>query len=250
MLNIVCSWWGEYYGPEYVNKLYGQVKRNCSADFRFFVQTDNPNDKLDPKIETIPIGKYKPEQIEGDGNIWKVKYRKVWDRPKSNYWEPKFMDGLTIALDLDVVILKDLTELLDEYDGKPLCLRSWWHDHEHRYWHKQNLGAKINGGCFIWEDCENTRRIWRDLEENWDMISFVYKTGDNFLTWRHFDEFKLMPPKYSYSFNRGRKFPEDMEIRTKQEGVLCLFNTDNGHGHIELHEAYEKYDWIKDHWHI
>tara|TARA_Y100000004_G_scaffold106251_1_gene119228 strand:+ start:7101 stop:7817 length:717 start_codon:yes stop_codon:yes gene_type:complete len=238
MLNVVCSWWGDLYDISYVNKLHSQVKRNCSLDFKFYVQTDNNTTGLNTEIEVVNFGKFKP-----DGK----KYTKMWDRPKCNYWSPNFLPGLKIALDLDILILDDLAKIIDLYQGKPLCLRSWWHDHEDRYFFKQNYDAKINGGCFVWE---NNIPLWNDLNKNWEIISFCFKTMDNYITWRKLKEFELIGPEFSYSFNRGREHPNNMEIRTKQDAVFCLFNTDNDHDHIELHEAYHEYDWIKEVWTI
>ena len=38
---LLCLKHGTKYGPEYVNKLYNMVKRNCSLDYEFVCLTDN-----------------------------------------------------------------------------------------------------------------------------------------------------------------------------------------------------------------
>ena len=40
-VNIVCMKWGDRYGPEWVNRLYGMVARNTTWAFRFVCFTDN-----------------------------------------------------------------------------------------------------------------------------------------------------------------------------------------------------------------
>ena len=39
--NILCMKWGTKYGPEYVNRLYGMVRRHLSGDFNFVCLTDD-----------------------------------------------------------------------------------------------------------------------------------------------------------------------------------------------------------------
>lgn len=54
MNNVICIKWGTKYGPDYVNRLYGMVRRNLSAPFRFVCLTDDTRG-LAPGIETLPI---------------------------------------------------------------------------------------------------------------------------------------------------------------------------------------------------
>jgi len=37
---VLCMKWGTKYGPEYVNRLYGMVRRHLKGDFRFVCLTD------------------------------------------------------------------------------------------------------------------------------------------------------------------------------------------------------------------
>ena len=37
---VLCMKWGTKYGPEYVNRLYGMVRRHLRGDFRFVCLTD------------------------------------------------------------------------------------------------------------------------------------------------------------------------------------------------------------------
>ena len=62
-VNVICLKFGDYYSPEYINKLYRGVKRNLSRPFRFICVTEKPEGIL-PEVETIlfPLPKGMPEQ--------------------------------------------------------------------------------------------------------------------------------------------------------------------------------------------
>ena len=53
-VNVITIKWGKRYGPEYVNRLYGSVKRNLSREFRFVCFTDDA-EYIRPEVETYPI---------------------------------------------------------------------------------------------------------------------------------------------------------------------------------------------------
>ena len=53
-INVITIKWGKRYGPEYVNRLYGGVKRNLSREFRFVCFTDD-SEYIRPEVETYPI---------------------------------------------------------------------------------------------------------------------------------------------------------------------------------------------------
>ena len=38
---VLCMRWGSKYGPEYVDRLYGMVRRHLQGDFRFVCLTDD-----------------------------------------------------------------------------------------------------------------------------------------------------------------------------------------------------------------
>lgn len=96
---IICVKWGEKFGPEYVNKLYGMAKRNITGDFRLVCFTDIA-DGLRPEVETRPLpelGCPHPEHTIG-------KWRKVvlWGRELGG------LSGPVLFVDLDSVILDNI----------------------------------------------------------------------------------------------------------------------------------------------
>ena len=52
--HILCMKWGTKYGPEYVNRLYGMVRRHLMGDFNFVCLTDDANG-IRPEVQCLPI---------------------------------------------------------------------------------------------------------------------------------------------------------------------------------------------------
>ena len=105
---ILCMKWGTKYGPEYVNRLYGMVRRNLHGPFRFVCLTDN-QEGLRNEVECFPIPFLAlPTDIPERG--WK----------KLTSFSPDLraiygLHGTALFLDVDVVI----TGALDDFFTQP-----------------------------------------------------------------------------------------------------------------------------------
>tara|TARA_B100000287_G_scaffold82539_1_gene75231 strand:- start:1656 stop:2429 length:774 start_codon:yes stop_codon:yes gene_type:complete len=256
-MNFICSYWGDKYPVEYVNRLYNMVERNYHAPFVFYCQTYKHHG-LNPKIELIPFLEELPESTPDamkESEHYKNNKPVLWDRPKLNYWCPDGwgIKGMKVALDLDVIIQNDLGPLIDLYKDKPITLRSWWHNRKEEKepaWRKR-YGAFNNGSLYMWEDNDATKAIWDDLVENTPKLYHLFHGGsDNFISTRHLDKFDFVPSSMVYSFNRGCEWPDDLEpYLHRPEKILCTFNCDERYDtHYQLHEAYENHPWINDYW--
>jgi hypothetical protein len=90
---IVCIRWGDKYGVEYVNRLYGMVARNLD-DFRFFCITDRA-EGLRAEVEALPLPPLGCDYPATERGIW----------GKSRLWQPDIgIEGPVLFIDLDVVI--------------------------------------------------------------------------------------------------------------------------------------------------
>lgn len=114
---IICIKWGEKFGPEYVNKLYGMARRNITGDFRLVCFTDRP-DGLLPEVETraLPeLGCEHPDHTIG-------KWRKValWGAELGG------LSGPALFVDLDSVIVGNIDDYFSY--GSPddvILARNW-----------------------------------------------------------------------------------------------------------------------------
>ncbi|MBU1210989.1 MAG: glycosyltransferase [Alphaproteobacteria bacterium] len=116
-VNVVCMKWGNRYDAFWVNRLFGMVKRNTTWNVRFVCFTDNAGG-IRPEVECQPL----PEV--------------TFDKKLGKYW-PKLglmaeglggLDGMTLFLDLDVVIIDNIDAFFT-HPGRFLIIREWKDPH-------------------------------------------------------------------------------------------------------------------------
>ena len=99
-VNIICMKWGTKFPAEYVNKLYGMVKRNITVPFHFVCFTDD-NNGIRPEVEvkTLP-------ELDLPKGIPERGWRKL------TVFAENFggLKGKTLFLDLDVVIVDNIDD--------------------------------------------------------------------------------------------------------------------------------------------
>lgn len=115
-VNVVCMKWGTLYGSDYVNRLYAMVQRHLQRPFRFYCITDDTNG-IRPEVHTREMPDF--PQPPGAQGPWKKLLM---------FKKPLFdIEGKTMFLDLDVVIVGPLDRFFDVSDK--FCVR---HEFEKR----------------------------------------------------------------------------------------------------------------------
>lgn len=111
---VLCMKWGTKYGPEYVNRLYAMVKRHLQGDFTFVCLTDD-HQGVHPQVMCLPIPSLQlPAHIPERG----------WTKLTTFEADLHQLRGTALFLDLDVVIVDDITPLF-EYPGEFLIIHDW-----------------------------------------------------------------------------------------------------------------------------
>ncbi len=115
--NVVCMKWGTRYGPEWVNRLAAMVRRNTTWNIRFVCFTDDPTG-IRPDIECQPLPQVKFDPALG----------KYW--PKLGLMQESLggLDGMTLYLDLDVVVIGNLDPFFT-YEARFCMVREWKDPH-------------------------------------------------------------------------------------------------------------------------
>ncbi|HEX5737341.1 MAG TPA: glycosyltransferase [Hydrogenophaga sp.] len=119
-VNVLCIKWGKKYGPEYVNKLHNMVGRNLKRPFRFVCLTDDAAG-IDPRIEVKPIPAIGFDEFD---------QRKPWTfghgwLKLTSFANPLYdLQGRTLFLDLDIVILDSLDPFFDQ-KGEFIVIKEW-----------------------------------------------------------------------------------------------------------------------------
>jgi hypothetical protein len=102
--NIICMKWGTKYGPEYVNRLYGMVRRNLRGDFRFVCLTDNAQG-VRAEVQCLPIPPLDlPLGIPERG----------WTKLVTFGERLGDLQGTALFLDIDVVIVGALDDFFEQ----------------------------------------------------------------------------------------------------------------------------------------
>ncbi len=95
LVNIICMKWGDKYGADYVNRLYGMVSRNLTIPFQFVCFTENEKD-IHPNVKICPLPSLGlPENIPERGWLKLATFQ----NPLAD------LEGTALFLDLDVVIV-------------------------------------------------------------------------------------------------------------------------------------------------
>ncbi len=116
-VNVVCMKWGDRYPAVFVNRLYAMVKRNTSWNVRFVCFTDDTTG-IRPEVECQPLPKLDYDPALG----------KYW--PKLGLMQKGLggLTGMTLFLDLDLVVLGNIDELFT-HPGRFLIIREWKDPH-------------------------------------------------------------------------------------------------------------------------
>lgn len=103
--HVICMKWGRKYGPEYVNRLYGMVRRHLEGDFQFICLTDD-TEGIRPEVRCFPIPPLDlPFGIPERG----------WTKLATFSQDLYGLQGTALFLDVDVVV----TGPLDDFFTQP-----------------------------------------------------------------------------------------------------------------------------------
>ncbi|MCF6190396.1 MAG: glycosyltransferase [Cocleimonas sp.] len=107
LVNIICMKWGDKYGADYVNRLYGMVSRNLTIPFQFVCFTENKKD-IHPNVKICPLPSLGlPDNIPERGWLKLATFQK----PLAD------LKGTALFLDLDVVIVDNI-DCFFEFDAE------------------------------------------------------------------------------------------------------------------------------------
>ena len=179
--NVVCMKWGNRYGPHWVNKLHGMVARNTSWNIRFVCFTDD-SAGIRPEVECQPL-----PQVRFD-----PKLGRYW--PKLGLMQKGLggLEGMTLFLDLDLVILDSLDPFFT-HPGRFLIIREWKDPH-------LGYGNSSVVRFFIGAESAVLDRFYATPPE---VIAGTYASKEqNFLT-KAVDEVAFWPPEWCLPFSHA-----------------------------------------------
>ena len=223
-MNFICIKWGDKYTPDYVNNLFRMVQKNYTKPFTFTCYTD---DTEGLECDTHPI----PDDGVLHPKYWFGKEAYCWDRAKFLVFNSKEWlgyEGKWCYFDLDIIIQNNIDEI-DALAEKPRIIHSNWQDPalKHVRLFIDMRGTFYNSSMMLWNE-EQAKNIYYDVLIDDEMIfTTFYKGSDNYHYWRQREFWSNIPFDWAYSYNRGMKFSEDLELfKYRPEAKVCIFNTD------------------------
>jgi hypothetical protein len=233
------------YTPDYVEKLYNSLKRNCTLPFEFICYSDNPNVKAD---KIIPLPKHS-----------NIKYH--WH--KLSYFSPLFgyqkSGDEIIIMDIDQIIVNNVDKLISYpvNDNELISYDNWWGGE-----------LKLNGGFYKFKSgkCKVIWDTFIQAPEDWQLewykkgvVHYKYFGEQNFVDWmceKNKIKITLMPPEWickltnkekedlQNNFTYMDKFNKDYMILDKPHPDIKIIHFANPK--TTIHNS--KYEWIKDYW--
>jgi hypothetical protein len=206
-MNFVCLKWGKRYSAEFVNKLYGMLKRYHKDFILHCVTEDSTGINKNVRIIDLPD----------------LGVEKWWNKMVLFKGDFEVTNG--IFLDLDLIAQNNL-ELFYEPSKNMKFLFTDWIDLESL--NKVTFGdgykyCSINSSVLCWDENTEKDHIWEDFISNKNKITFLYKGIDNFIENRH--KYDLYPTGNAYSYwNCNEEYRETAVIlfdykQTKQDEI-------------------------------
>lgn len=197
-LNLIVVKWGNLYGAEYVINLYNSVKQYSTSVFNFYVFTDNTKDL--PKNlgwHFIPL----PD--------WNMPTQKAWFY-KIEIFNPQYnFQGKNLYIDLDTIIIGDLTPLWQSLDDQNLSIcrdfnRVYIPDYR-----------KCNSSVMGWTD-NSLASVYRTFAKDIVQYSRKYRGDQDFLE-IHANPKKFFEDKWAMSWKwecwkGGKKSSTDYKL--------------------------------------
>lgn len=234
--------WGDRYGSEYVNRLFGAIQRQTTRPTRLVCFTDDPSGVIpDVQIEPIPDINLPPDLIN-------LPWRKlvVWKYPLAD------LEGDVVFLDLDLVITGNLDELFDFEPGRFCVIENWTQK-------GQNIG---NTSVFKFP-VDKYKHIFNDLQNNPGPILNKYRIEQLYIS-REIDDMVFWPkdwcvsfkhslmPKWPLNFFKAPKLPNATKVVAftgkpdQDEAAVGKWPEKKWYKRVYKHVR--PTPWIKTHW--
>jgi hypothetical protein len=236
---ILCMKWGTKYGAEYVNRLYGMVRRHLRGEFRFVCLTDR-HEGVRSEVQCLPI----PDLALPDGIP-----ERGWKKLTTFAANLHGLKGTALFLDLDVVIVDDITPFF-EHPGDFLIIHDWkrpWRITGNSSVYRFELGAHAEVLEQFRREHESIRARLRN-EQAW-LSEFMHKQGvlgywprEWCASWKYH-----CVPQFPLNFVRAPAVPHGARILIFH-GVVNPPDAIDGRSMGNWRRALAA-PWIAQHWH-
>lgn len=210
-LSVVCVWWGDLYGIDYVQKLYNSVKRNLSIPHQFYCITEHDH---------VPEGVQKIQTPNTSKGWWQ----------KVNLFQPGLFpkEARILYLDLDVVITDSIDHIASSW-GEFVMIENFGPNKKH---------AAHNSSVVLWSPSELSDHIFNAFDQS--VTRELH--GDQCWIWRVMDSYITnfsRPLIDSYKYAKRHDWKRSRV--DKPYSPIMVF-----HGNPKPHECGDA--WVRKHW--
>ena len=231
MLNFACVFYGDKYSKpatapwSYVTNLYNMVQRNLTIPHRFICFTDNTiiHKRKEFQNTNIEFRKFKRHDFEG------------WFNKLQLFSPQSELEGDTLYMDLDVVIMKNIDEMATIGESKNFVGMNDFNPSSGLF---NSSVMRFNNKYHhvIWDKYIANRGNYQ-MPGDQDIISAIIKSHKDTLSF---------PDSWTQSykwFNReGKRYHIDkMTYEKDLNAKVCVF-----HGNPNPHESTQ--EWVKELW--
>lgn len=237
-VNIICMKWGTKYGPEYVNKLYGMIKRNITLPFTLTCFTDDSKG-INSAITILPLPTL---------NLPSGTPERGWNKLSTLQENLGDLHGEVLFLDLDVVIVGNINDFFT-YPARFAIIKD------------TKLKHRITGNSSVYRFIVGEHQeVLQKFQNNFESIKKQYRNEQAYLSAEIHSKHQLSywPSEWcpSFKYHCMKPWPVNyFSMPTIPKGAKIIIF----HGHPEPHEAIagitEKWyrpvkptQWVKDYW--
>jgi hypothetical protein len=227
-ITFILFWWDKWpngslkLGRKYINKITAEIKRNVPEVYEYSIVlfTDQINETFkDVEVRELKV----PQNLR-----WNLKKMYM-------YSEEARLDGPVLCLDLESIILDDLSPVIDKVirmrNNRKLLLTC------EAAFHKNKIGGGIIG--FI-SNSNLTRMLWAPIIKNRQYIERITK-GSERAYYRRMFKSKQVGFWEKYFPGKILSYKKDCSEGLPEGAVIIRF-----HGFPRPHEIQDT--WIKDYW--
>lgn len=232
MLNFACVFYGDKYSKpptdpwSYVRNLYNMVERNLTIPYKFICFTDNTiiHKRKEFKGKDIEFKQFKRYDLEG------------WFNKLQLFSPQSELDGDTLYMDLDVVIMSNINELATIGESKNFVGMNDFNPTSGLF-NSSIMRFNNQYHSVIWEDYLKRKTEFSSMHGDQEIISSIIKSHKDTISFP--DEWTQ---SYKWLNRKGERYHIDkMTYEQDPNSKVCVF-----HGNPNPHESTQ--EWVQKLW--
>ena len=232
MLNFACVYYGDKYTRpptdpwSYLRNLYNMVERNLTVPYRFVCFTDSTvlHKQKEFRGKDIEFRQFKRHDFEG------------WFNKLQLFSPESKLEGDTLYMDLDVVIMKNIDELATIGESKNFVGMNDFNPSSGLF-NSSIMRFNNQYHSIIWKEYLKRKTEFNHAHGDQDIISAIIKSHEDTIAFPD-----SWTQSYKWLNRKGERYHIDkMTYEEDTNAKVCVF-----HGNPNPHESTQL--WVKNHW--